>query len=114
MIDANGDSALTFSDVDSWVLYANAANRDANTNILANGTALENHRFNFNAGTVYYLRLESSGTTLLQDTTPTEKGETEVSLSTPALLVAQGQILQQTRDHARAANTQTHKRDGMN
>ena len=109
LLDANSDSVLTFSGIDSWTLYTSAAHRDSHTSPIASGTAIETYRFNYAANTTYYLRLEAAGTTLFQDTTPIKDGETQVSLSIPALLTVQGRILQLTKDHARAANTQTQR-----
>ena len=81
IIDSNGDSFLSFTH--EWEVYANEADRNASTNLLASGTASENFRFNFSGGTTYYMWV--AGTK--QEITPAASGETEVNLSTAALLV---------------------------
>lgn len=88
-IETNGtisviDSLLSFSGVDSWIVYANEADRDANTNELGSGTG--NFRFIFSAATSYYLRLVSGAETIFKTVTPTQIGETSVDLSTAGLL----------------------------
>jgi len=80
------DSFLSFSGVDSWNIYASASDRDANTNSIANGTGSDVYRFTFVASTTYYLRLTVSGETLFKESTPTQAGETSVSLNTASLL----------------------------
>lgn len=93
IIDANGDSALSFSGVDSWSVFLNESDRDTNTNPDDTGTVQDNYRFIFASNTTYYLRLFVSGETILKDITPTSAGETPVSLSTAGILTAQGAVL---------------------
>jgi hypothetical protein len=84
IIDDNGDSFLSFSGIESWQLFNTQSDRDNNTNEVANGT--ESYRFNFTSTATYYLRVVSTGTTFLTEQEVTAKGETNVSLSSNALL----------------------------
>ena len=86
IIDSTADSSLTFSGIDSWIVYANTTDRDANTNVLGSGTGSENFRFNYVPATTYYMRLIISGEIIFKDVTPVAAGETAVSLGTAALL----------------------------
>jgi hypothetical protein len=83
-VDANGDSFLAFESVDAWTVYSDA-NRLTQ---IGTSSAASNFRFNYVPGTTYYLTLVSDGVTFLQAVTPTQSGQTVVSLSTQALLVA--------------------------
>lgn len=84
--DPNGDSSLTFSGADSWVVFATQADVDANTNPVASGGSTESFRFTFSGTTTYYLRLTLAGNTYIRSVTPTAAGVTDVSLSTESLL----------------------------
>ena len=86
IIDSNGDSFLQFEAIDSWIVYASAANRDSNTAPLDSGTGSEIYRFTFSGGTTYYLRLTTGTDIIFKDVTPVASGETLVSLGTSALL----------------------------
>ena len=86
IIDSVADSALSFSGVDSWIVYASAANRDSNTSALGSGTGADNFRFNFSGGTVYYLRLTAGTDTIFRNVTPSASGITLVELTTASLL----------------------------
>lgn len=83
IIDANGDSYLTFDGIDSWQVYGDAAR----TALLESGTGAQIFRFNYAGGTTYYLTLVAGGTTYFMTSTPAASGETVVSLETPALLL---------------------------
>jgi hypothetical protein len=83
--DSTADSALTFSGVDGWIVYANATDQDANTNALGSGTT-GNYRFTYVASTTYYMRLTSGTDTIFKTVTPTASGETAVELTTAGLL----------------------------
>ena len=84
IIDSTGDSFLSFKDIESWRIYATQANADTGKSALANGSGI--FRFNYAAGTTYYMRLVASGEQILKTITPVEAGETVVSLSSVALL----------------------------
>jgi hypothetical protein len=86
IIDSNGDSFLSFESIDSWIVYANAADRDANTSPIDSGAASEIFRFNFSGGTTYYLRLTTGTDILFKSSEPLVSGETLVSLGNSALL----------------------------
>jgi hypothetical protein len=84
IIDSTGDSFLSFKDIESWKIYATQSNANKDKSALANGSGI--FRFNYVAGTTYYLRLVASGEQILKTITPVEAGETVVSLSSVALL----------------------------
>lgn len=84
IIDSTGDSFLSFKDIESWKIYATQSNANKDKSALANGSGI--FRFNYVAGTTYYLRLVASGEQILKTITPVEAGETLVSLSSVALL----------------------------
>ena len=107
IIDASGDSALVFSGVDRWTLYATKAHRDSNASAVDSGVG--SYRFNYVSGMSYYFRLMTGDTVLFQDVTPERKGITEVSLATAGQLAALTGIMHKTQSHARAANLQTQK-----
>lgn len=86
IIDSNGDSFLQFEAIDSWIVYASAANRDSNTAPLDSGAGSEIYRFTFSGGTTYYLRLTTGTDIIFKDVTPVTSGATLVSLGTSALL----------------------------
>ena len=86
VIDSTANSSLTFAGINSWIVYASEANRDSNTSPLGSGTLGQTFRFNFSAGTTYWLRLAVGVEALLRSITPTEVGVTAVDLSTTALL----------------------------
>ena len=84
IIDSTGDSFLSFKDIESWKIYATQSNANKDKSALANGSGI--FRFNYAAGTTYYLRLVASGEQILKTITPSAAGETVVSLSSVALL----------------------------
>lgn len=87
IVDTTADSFLSFSGISSWIVYPTESDRDANTNASGNGTGSQTFRFNYVASTIYYLRLTTSaGETIFKQTTPTQSGETNVSLETTSLL----------------------------
>jgi hypothetical protein len=86
IIDSTANSSLTFSGIDSWIVYPTEVDRDANTNSLGSGLVLENYRFNFVASTIYYLRLTTGEDTIFKPVTPLNSGETEVALTIAGLL----------------------------
>lgn len=86
VIDANGDSFLSFNSVDAWIIYATTADRAAEVNPLASGNSQQIYRFNFTQGTTYYITLVQAGSQIRQDITPSAAGETIVSLSVSAQL----------------------------
>ena len=75
---------MSFKDIESWRIYATQANADTGKSALANGSGI--FRFNYAAGTTYYMRLVASGEQILKTITPSAAGETVVSLSSVALL----------------------------
>ena len=75
---------MSFQDIESWRIYATQSNANKDKSALANGSEI--FRFNYVAGTTYYLRLVASGEQILKTITPVEAGETVVSLSSVALL----------------------------
>ena len=107
IVDANGDSFLSFTDIDAWMLFASEADRNATTNIVASGTGTQTYRFDYTPGTTYWLWIESGGESRKFDVTPAAAGETPVSGSIDARLASIQQIAGLSRDHARAANLQT-------
>ena len=88
IIDANGDSFLKFGGITSYLVYANATNRDSNTSSIGGGLVTENFRFTYLANTIYYLRLTAGTETIFKDLEPLTSGETVVELGTTALLSA--------------------------
>jgi hypothetical protein len=86
IIDSNGDSFLSFMGIDAWSVYANQTDANLDQNVLGSGLGTEIYRFTFAPATPYFLRLTVEGDTLFKILTPTESGETEVSLSQAALL----------------------------
>jgi hypothetical protein len=84
IIDSTGDSFLSFKDIESWKIYATQSNANKDKSALANGSGI--FRFNYAAGTTYYMRLVVSGEQILKTITPSAAGETVVSLSSVALL----------------------------
>ena len=84
IIDSTGDSFLSFKDIESWKIYATQSNANKDKSALANGSGI--FRFNYAAGTTYYMRLVASGEQILKTITPSAAGETVVSLSSVALL----------------------------
>ena len=95
IIDSSADSSLTFSGIDSWIVYPTEVDRDANTNSLGSGLTLENYRFNFVASTIYYLRLTTGEDIIFKSVTPLNSGETEVVLTTAGLLTALPALIDQ-------------------
>ena len=84
VIDASGDSFVTFDSIDSWKVYPTEADRDSNTNILEEGTGT--YRFVFVGEQSIYARVVKDGVTFLVEILVSEAGETVYSLSTEALL----------------------------
>lgn len=81
IVDSNGDSFITFTA--RWEVYATESDRNASINPLGIGTENEVFRFNFSAGTTYFLWVDGTK----QQVTPVNSGLTVFDLSTPALLV---------------------------
>jgi len=84
--DSTQDSFFTFTGVDSWKVFSSSSDADSNSNELASGISGQSFGFNFSGGTTYYFRLVLSGETIQKSSTPTQTGETVVSLSTTALV----------------------------
>lgn len=78
IIDANGDSFLTFANVVSWEVYPTQTDANAQTNVLGSGTSADTFRFTFSGGTTYFVRALSGGVTQFKDSTPIASGETLV------------------------------------
>lgn len=110
VIDSNGDSFLSFTSVDNWTVYPSIADRDVNTNVLETGTT-GNYRFNFVASTTYYLRLVNNGVTFFREITPVQSGETNISLTTEALL-ASAATKEQIADQVWSEQTADHQITG--
>lgn len=112
------DSAFTFDAVDSWTIYATAADRDTDANAIDNGISTDTYAFQFIASTTYYFRVVKGGVVFLLENTPAASGETQISLSTEALLATvaadvwaqapvdntepdtMGELLKQAKDNA--------------
>lgn len=89
LVDANGDSYLSFAGIDSWVAYSDAGR----TVQVGAGTGSELFRFVYSPGVTYYLRCVAGSTEFAMVSSPAAAGETEVTLSTQALLTAlQGKV----------------------
>lgn len=91
IIDADGDSALVFSGVDSWTLFPTAADRDANTNMTTDSAAQANaniYRFNFAAATTFYFRIRIGAVQLFYDAAITAAGRTAADITTAGQIAA--------------------------
>lgn len=89
VVDANGDSSLSFSGIDSWIVYSDAAR----TAQIGAGTGSQLFRFVYSSGVTYYLKCVTGSTEFSMVSTPAAAGNTEVTLSTQALLTAlQGKV----------------------
>lgn len=93
IIDSTADSFLSFSGIDTWKTFANQNDANLDQNELGSGLVTEIFRFNFVASTDYFLRLVVGDETFLKTVTPLQSGETEVSLSTTAILTSQGETV---------------------
>lgn len=83
IVDANGDSFLSFDGIDAWEVYSDPAR----ATLVDSGIGSEIFRFNYVPATTYYLTVIAGGTTYQMTSAPTASGETVVSLETPALLL---------------------------
>ena len=81
------DSLLSFSGVNSWIVYANSTDQNADTNALDSGTVSDTYNYTYVASTTYYMRLTTGTDTIFKTVTPTASGETAVELTTAGLLV---------------------------
>lgn len=86
VIDSNGDSFISFSGVNSWVVYPSAIDRDNNTNAIESGSG--NYRFTFAGVTTFYARVVKDGVVFLVEIPINEAGETIFALTAEALLSA--------------------------
>ncbi|CAB4241325.1 hypothetical protein UFOVP60_16 [uncultured Caudovirales phage] len=82
IVDANGNSYLSFQGIDSWVVYSNPQ-RTAQIGA-GSGSAL--FRFVYALGVTYYLKCIAGSTEFAMVATPMGVGNTQVTLSTQALL----------------------------
>ena len=88
IIDQDGDSFLSFEDVDSWTVYASASDRAAATSPLASGSgAIATYRFKYTDKQTFYLKLIKNGKGFEENVSPPALGETVVSLAIEALLL---------------------------
>lgn len=81
-VDANGDSYLSFSGIDSWQVFAEAGR----ATLLGSGG--DRYRYVYAGGVTYYLTVVASGIEYRMTAAPTGAGETAVTLSQAALLTA--------------------------
>jgi hypothetical protein len=84
IVDANGDSFLSFEGIDSWAVYSDAAR----TVQIGAGVSGQGFRFVYASGTTYYLRCVAGSTEFAMVANPAAAGVTTVSLSTSALLTS--------------------------
>lgn len=82
IVDANGDSYLSFQDIDSWVVYSDPAR----TVQIGAGTGSQLFRFVYLPSVTWYLKCVSGSTEFSMVATATAPGATVVDLSTQALL----------------------------
>ena len=99
IIDANGNSYLSFEGVASWEVFSDAARSGS----LGTGTGSENFRFIFAENTVYYVDVFVSGEKIEKTITPATTGETQITLSTASLLSSLSVKIEETRVAAKQA-----------
>ena len=81
IIDSAFNSTFLFDGIDSWKLYDTVADRRADTNLVAEGSVSDAHRFTFSSGKIYYFALQAGGETIFKDVEAEAKGITNVNLS---------------------------------
>lgn len=82
--DANSNSYLKFEAIESWKVFSN----ELRTNQLGAGVSTDIFPFGFVPSTKYYLTVIANGTQFLMEVVPTTIGQTVVTLTTQALIVA--------------------------
>lgn len=82
IVDSAGDSYLKFTGIDSWVVYSDPAR----TVQIGAGTGEQLFRFVYSPGSTYYMKCVAGSTEFAMVAFPQASGETEVTLSTQALL----------------------------
>ena len=97
IIDSAFNSTFLFDGIDSWKLYDTVADRRSESNLVAEGSVSDAHRFTFTSGKVYYFVLQAGGESILKNVEPDEKGITEVNLSTVTLLNAALRKIEEVR-----------------
>lgn len=82
IVDSNGDSYISFDNIDSWEVYSDSGK----TILLDSGTNI--FRFTYSPATTYYITAFNGGVEFDLTSTPTSQGETIVTLNSIALLLA--------------------------
>lgn len=85
LIDVNGDSFVSFENIQNWTIYPTKNDRDNNTNPLESGTT-NNYRFNFSSATTFFGRVTKDSVVFLVEIQITEPGETVFALTAEAIL----------------------------
>ncbi len=86
ILDAHGDSAISFDGVEAWAVYANDQDRALGKNHLGTGSGVDAFRFVYQPNVTYYLCLTIGNDQLLSALTIEQAGVTPFNLSETALL----------------------------